>query len=740
MKLRTRLTMAFVLLAVLPLAVAGAVLTHRNYDATLDMEIENGRREARLAASEVSSLVDGLVRELLLTVRVKGLDGLSAEDQRRLLAELMAWQNQFADLAYMDEDGEVRARVSLHRVVPAGMRENRADSPEFVAARASGSVWFGPIEIDADTAEPLMAVAVPTLDPRRGGIRGVLVARLRLKGMWDAVARLSNAGSHSISIADPSGLLVAHRNPSLVLRGERISLPREDGLHAGIGGKMVLSSRAVLVAGGREFAVVAERPLADALDLPIETAGLTLTILAGALAVALALVWLAGGIIVTPIRRLASVTTAIAGGDLTQRAEIGERGDEIGELANSFNAMTARLRDSLATLEAKVQERTQDLSEAQARLMEAIESISEGFVLCDAEDRFVLCNQKFRDFYPEVAHLIHPGRPFREVIEAAARLGLAEEATTTPDLWVRRRLSLRAAEMSHVQHLSSGRWLLISERRTAGGQMVGIYTDITDLKSSEEAQRTAKAQAEKADRAKSEFLAAMSHELRTPLNAIIGFSDTMLHGVFGRLENERYREYVRDIHQSGLHLLALINDILDLSKIEAGRMVLATHPVAPAPLIERAVSMMKEAAASAGLILATDLEPALPLVPGDERRLLQVLLNLLSNAVKFTPDGGRIEVRAHAEPGELIVEVADTGIGIAPADVPRALEVFGQVDSTRSRKYPGSGLGLPLSRQFVELHGGRLVIVSTPGRGTVVRVHLPLDPSPALEHAPGLPC
>jgi signal transduction histidine kinase len=346
-------------------------------------------------------------------------------------------------------------------------------------------------------------------------------------------------------------------------------------------------------------------------------------------------------------------------------------------------------------------------------------------VLCDEADRIVLINNKFRAFFPEIAHLATPGRPFFEMISAAARLGLASDVNDDPDAWLAQRELLRRNQIPHVQHLSSGRWLLVSEHSTHSGQMVAIYTDITALKQGEEELRSAKGLAEQAAQAKSDFLAAMSHELRTPLNAVIGFSDTMLSGVFGDLANERYREYVQDIHRSGLHLLSLINDILDLSKIEAGHFSVDREPVDMAEVVERAVAMTRDSAVAHDLTVALSLPENLPKVDGDKRRLLQVLLNLLSNAVKFTPEGGRITIQARAEDPGLVLQVIDDGIGIKPADIPLALQVFGQIDSARSRRFPGTGLGLPLSRRLVELHGGSLTVDSEPGAGTTVTVRLP---------------
>jgi signal transduction histidine kinase len=228
-----------------------------------------------------------------------------------------------------------------------------------------------------------------------------------------------------------------------------------------------------------------------------------------------------------------------------------------------------------------------------------------------------------------------------------------------------------------------------------------------------------------AGRAKAAFLATMSHELRTPLNAIIGYSEIMKTELFGALGNKRYRGYVEDIHHSGGHLLALINDILDISRIDAGDCRLDESALDLHELIGQAASMVHSQADAAGLTLELQLAPDLPRITGDKRRLEQVLINLLANAVKFTPAPGRVGVRAWRAGGGVTIAVSDTGIGIARDDIPRALEQFGQVDSSLSRKYEGVGLGLPLAKQFVELHGGNLSLASTVNVGTTVTINLP---------------
>jgi signal transduction histidine kinase len=227
--------------------------------------------------------------------------------------------------------------------------------------------------------------------------------------------------------------------------------------------------------------------------------------------------------------------------------------------------------------------------------------------------------------------------------------------------------------------------------------------------------------------AKSQFLAAMSHELRTPLNAIIGFSELLKREMFGPLGDGRYRDYAKNIYDSGNHLLGLINDVLDFSKLEAGRFELQDDTVDLARTIADTVGIIGHQVEHSGLRLTVEVAQPLPLVRADDRRLRQILLNLIANSIKFTPEGGEVRISASADIQGVTLAVADTGIGMSAEDIPTALDRFGQIDSRLSRKYDGTGLGLPLSKRLAELHGGSLEITSAIGAGTTVTVRLPRE-------------
>jgi signal transduction histidine kinase len=361
--------------------------------------------------------------------------------------------------------------------------------------------------------------------------------------------------------------------------------------------------------------------------------------------------------------------------------------------------------------------------------MGTMESISEGIALFDEDDRLVVCNEKYRWTDEKTAHLVAPGALWEDITRGRIDSGFWVDSLESHDAQMRARWAHhRQFDSALEQQSRDGRWAMVREYPTGDGGFALVLTDITELKQREASLGEARDAAEQAAQAKSAFLANMSHELRTPLNSIIGFSEVMRNESFGPLGSERYAEYVRGIRDSGTHLLAVINDILDLSKAEAGKLRLRDEPVEISVLLADATRVMAEQVETAGLTLVNECPEPLPPLMADGRKILQILLNLLSNAVKFTPKGGRITVSGEIEPGgDVVVRVADTGVGMSADDIKVALSAFGQVEHRRNRHHQGTGLGLSLSGQLAQLHGGALEVTSTVGEGTVVTLRLPAD-------------
>jgi signal transduction histidine kinase/HAMP domain-containing protein len=414
--------------------------------------------------------------------------------------------------------------------------------------------------------------------------------------------------------------------------------------------------------------------------------------------------------ILRPLSAAATVADRIAQGDLAVEIPSG-RQDEIGRLLRSMHSMQASIRTMMD------QEAEQRRS-AQRRLVDAIEGSHEGMLLVGADGQIVIANTQIKRFLPLAGDYLAPGSRFDEAMARAVPSGMA----STTDGTIEEPGKILSTE-GEVQ-LGGELWLKVSRGSTQDGGFFLFWSDISAIKERELRLREAKSEAEAASRSKSSFLANMSHELRTPLNAIIGFSEIMSTEIFGRIGDPRYREYATLITTSGRHLLDIISSILDFAKCEAGQTRLRCEDVDLREVAEACVNMVEQQCATSGITLGWEVPSEPVLIVGDTPKLKQMLLNLLSNAMKFTPAGGEVRVVLAFDPrGCPLLSVCDTGIGMNPDDIPIALAPFGQIESGLSRTYEGTGLGLPLTKAFAELHGATFGIVSQAGQGTTVSLH-----------------
>lgn len=419
-------------------------------------------------------------------------------------------------------------------------------------------------------------------------------------------------------------------------------------------------------------------------------------------------------------------------------------------VAGTTSDITERKFIEFAGLDAELRARR-----AQNRLADAINVSADGFALFDSDDCMEKSNSKLATAFGEGASGIHDGLRYAELIATLAETIVLSEEDDTPAKWFQRQLEYHdKPEGSVVIQTSAGRWYNLTERKTNDNGTVLMLSDVTAMKVAEqdlqnklmdiqaaklvsdrqseqlqslaEQFAAAKEEADAASRTKSEFLANMSHELRTPLNAVMGFSEVIKNELFGPVGVEQYKQYADDIYDSGAHLLAIINDILDLSKVEAGKFDLNETEVQVPELCRSVIHIVKGRADEAGIMLVKSLPENPPYLLADPRSLKQMLLNLMSNAIKFTSSGGTVDLVASIDDeGGFRFDIRDTGVGIAPEHFETVLSPFGQVDTAHARDHQGTGLGLPLVKAFIEMHDGRIEIESELDEGTTVSLFFP---------------
>jgi len=697
-------------------------------------------------------------------------------EQREMdFVRLLRSAPSITEARYLDIAGKEQMKVSRFALDAAGSGDDFSDTAAYRAARA-GKTYLGSVDF-RNGSEPYTTLAVPA-DP---SALEVIVVDFSLKAISDIVSQIHVGRAGVAYVVDEQGRLIAHPDAGDVLRGRQVpamALVRaskagasasvdtamvSEGLHGG----RVLVANAVVPSAG--WTVFVEQPLAEAFA-PLEATLVRATIILGGglLASVLASIALARGL-VKPIRRLGAGAVRIGNGDFEHRVDV-PTGDELQTLAEQLNRMGTRLADSYRDLENRVATRTTALSQSVAELRalaDVSQAINSTLDLQTVLEMIVTHAVRLSGadagtiyVYDDVAGVFLPQANFGlgEAMVAAlrdSRITVGDNTVVGRCALQRRPMQIPDLDEEPVYRLSDllrgGGFraligvplmredhvmgALVIRRRDAGDYPEAVVRTLETLAAQsvlaiqnarlfreiEEKSR----QVESASRHKSEFLANMSHELRTPLNAIIGFSEVLSERMFGDI-NEKQAEYLADILEAGRHLLSLINDVLDLSKIEAGRMEIEASEFDLPRAVENTLSLIRERAHRRAIALTCEMDDAVGAIRADERKVKQVLLNLLSNALKFTPEGGRIAVRARRVDGAVEVSVADTGVGIAPEDQAAVFEEFRQVGAA-SRKIEGTGLGLAISRKFMELHGGSLALESAVGTGSTFTFSLPLE-------------
>jgi signal transduction histidine kinase len=609
---------------------------------------------------------------------------------------------------------------------------------------------------------------------------GVSIAEVNLKLIWDVVSRIKVGKHGQAYVVDAQGRLIAHPDISLVLRktdmtrlaqvqaarrGATGAATEEIETSTDIQGRKVLTAFAPVSPLG--WTVFVELPVDEAYEPLISSLQRTALVLFGALCLAaLAGIFLARRMMV-PIQALRAGAARIGGGDLSQRISV-KTGDELEALADQFNEMAGRLQESYADLEKKVAVRTRELSESlaqQTATADVLKVISRSAFdlrtvldtllhsaarLCDA-DQGTITQRKGDSFYRSVSYGFPPAfaefvkdRPVEPGRDTGTGRALLEgrvihipDVQADPDYtWAEAQRLGGFRTMLGVPMLRESvpvgvLTLTRCEVRPFTGKQIELVSTFADqaaiaienVRLFDEIQDKSRQLAE-ASKHKSQFLANMSHELRTPMNAILGYSELILDNIYGE-PTEKMRGVLTRIQSNGKHLLGLINDVLDLSKIEAGQLSLSLADYSVKDMVHNVFSSVESLAKNKKLALTIELPKTLPIAHGDERRLTQVLLNLVGNAIKFT-DKGEVAIKAASVNGSVTLSVHDTGPGIAEADQRKIFEEFQQADSSTTKEKGGTGLGLAISKRIVEMHGGRLWVESCLGHGSTFSFIVPI--------------
>ena len=753
---------AFVGLIVLVLLTNGALETWFTYNETTELLAKAQSEKAETTARRVGQFIDDLERQISWATRASS----TTLEQRRADYGLLLQQVPAIErLIYLDSAGKENLRVTRQEVI-VGSGIDYSSNPRFTEAR-NRSVWLSPIYFDG--REPFIAIAMP----HSGRTGGSTVAEISLRPMSEFIDRNQIGRDYDAFMVGPDGRLLAHSDPERLSGMSFAELPQvaaaikqeSDTLFGkDPDGQSVLTAWSPLPR--LNGFVFFEQSRSKALQPVYSLVFRTMWLLAGGVLLALVAGTLLARHMVVPIRALQVGAQQLEASDFGHRISV-HTGDEIADLAEHFNRMADQLQNSYRGLEQKVAERTRELAQSvgELRALEEIgravaSSLDINFVLATIVTRAVqLSNADAGAIYRynaarmvfelAEAHALEPAvqdrvRAVRIHLDDSAMGRAAKEGksvsiadlASTPN-YPLRDVTVAAGFQSVliVPLIAQDEILgsLVVQRRSKGefaARTVEVmqtfaHQSVLAMKNArlfQEVQQKGRELAI-ANEHKSQFFANMSHELRTPLNGMLGFSELLLDGLYGPLP-EKAMDVVNRIQKDGKHLLGLINDVLDISKIEAGQLTLSLSDYSLANVIESVVASTESLARTKGIELKAVIAANLPIGYADERRLTQVVLNLVGNAIKFT-DTGSVEIRAEAVDDHFRIAVHDTGPGIPIADQARIFEDFQQVDNSSTREKGGTGLGLAISRRLIEAHGGQITLHSTPGEGATFVIVLP---------------
>ncbi len=611
--LRTRLILLFVVLVILPLLFVSRLITSRGSETLQNQTVAFQQQLAQKTSLSLKAFFDERQNELFVLTHIAGLDTQDTATQKETLLTLLSEQPAYYDIAMVKPVGDEAIHITRGQIITPNDLTSRANDATFQTALQTRQVSYSPVHFNDAARDRVITMAVPIEDLYTGEISTVLMADVRFQNVEESVLRnLNLSEGEDVYVVDPDGVVVAHRNPSFVIKGTVFDLPKTNGRFPGLTQNDVILATDNLQIQNLQLIVVAEKTYASATTLAAELQQIGGSVTLATLIIASLIVAFAVTRVVRPIVKMSQVTQTIQAGDLSAKVEV-TGNDEIAVLGRNFNSMTAQLQQTLGGL--------------------------------------------------------------RDNVDKLEKAKVEREAL------------------------------------------------IKDL-------QTAKRIAEENSRLKSEFLSTMSHELRTPMNAIEGFTGIMLKHMGGVEYNDKAERFLQKVQSNSQRLLSLINDFLDLSRIESGRLELANLPIKPPEMVGRWKNELSVLAESKGLGFEVTIDPNFPeVIYGDEESLSKIAVNLLGNAFKFTSEG-KITLLLERRNENMVIQVTDTGIGIPPHAREFIFDEFRQVDQSSKRMYGGTGLGLAIVQKLSRSMGGTVTVDSEVGKGSTFTVLIPIQTEP----------
>jgi len=718
-QIRSKLIIAFMGLALGPIVLLVCSFGFYEFTEFKTTALDKGRSTSFLVASEITRYFKNIEQTLKSTASLQDFTQKSEMGKRDVLQQLLSQHSTYKELSYVGPQEKERIRVSKNRPTHIINKRNLSGSEAFKATQKEQASYFGPIRFDENNGQPLMTIGIPLMDLQSNEYNGALIAELYIKPIFNMIADFNSNLNMNIYVLDKENKIVAHVNPSVVHRGTKLERTPTIGFQRGLSGQPSFLVSQKMILGKRDFLVVTEQDVLSAFTPNALGIAMFFIVILVAIVSAVVLMTFIIRDFIEPVRAVSKSVVRIAEGDLSERLAF-NRNDEIGELANTFDQMAETIEKNHNLLGQEVAQRTKELASkvkeldfqknaldehaivSIANVMGNITYANDKFCIMSGFSREELFGQNHRilnsgfhtdEFFTDLWRTIAKGNVWRGNIKNRKKEGgfYWVDATIVPFL----------------------------DEQGKPFQYIAIRTDITKRMDAIE-------EAEKANKAKSDFLSSMSHELRTPLNAILGFGQ-LLEIQCKETLNEEAKSYITDILQAGHHLLELINQILDLSQIEAGYLKVSLEPIILEKVVTECITQMKAAFADQNKILITNqINDKNIVVMADSLLLRQVLINLLSNAVKYNCEGGTVTINAKpTSENRLCIKVTDTGQGIAASDMEKLFDPFERL-SFKNASIEGSGIGLTVSRKLVLAMGGTIGLESELGEGTTFWIELPL--------------